>query len=125
MDDRLRGLSMRFRRRYYRMRKKKTEEELIKELNKQDSKSWLWEFTKKILAILTVLYCIERFYVMWIMIRTGNFNNLDTFIETGADVFKAGVIFYAVKAGIENVFKIGFENKNVNQYIVGEDELEG
>ena len=49
---------------------------------------------------------MERIYAMIIIAYTMNLDCMTTFLETGKDVFKAGVIFYALKAGIENALKI-------------------
>lgn len=109
MDRRLFSTSKSFRRRYRKKRRLVIEEELLKELDNgttQTPKSWLWEFSKKILFILTVMYCLERIYAMVIIAYTMNLDCMTTFLETGKEVFKAGVIFYALKAGIENALKI-------------------
>lgn len=109
MDRRLLITSKSFRKRYHKKKRIAVEEELLKELDSgtiETPKSWLWEFSKKILFILTVLYCMERIYAMIIIAYTMNLDCMTTFLETGKDVFKAGVIFYALKAGIENALKI-------------------
>ncbi len=48
---------------------------------------------------------------MVMMATTGNMDYLTVFLETGKEVFRAGVIFYALKAGIENTLKIALSNQ--------------
>lgn len=110
MENKLSRTSGKFRVKFRKMQRKKIEKDLIRGLKATDKKSWLWEFSKKILFMMTVLYCIERGYAMMFMAYTMNTDYLGTFLETGADVFKAGVVFYALKAGIENAIKIKFKN---------------
>lgn len=119
MDFRLFSTSKIFRHRYRRKKRKKTEEQLLKELEKKITpKVWIWEFSKRILLVLTVLYCVERIYAMVMMAVAGNMDYITVFLETGKEVFKAGVIFYALKAGIENTLKIALSNK-------GSEETDG
>ena len=72
----------------------------------KEKRNWLWEFSKKIVvavAILffaTVIYCCVHQWVYPESITTdGLLNNM-------TDVFKATVITYGVKAGLENVSRI-------------------
>lgn len=73
--------------------------------NRKTKKSWLWEFTKKILFLCSSLYAIERIFIM-VMICINRYENIDVFVQTGSEVFMASVVAYALKAGCENVFKI-------------------
>ena len=68
-------------------------------------KKWLWEFSKRLIVVLTVLYIIERVYTAIVITMNGG-AGIDTYITTGSEVFLAAVVSYAVKAGFENVFKI-------------------
>lgn len=68
--------------------------------------SWLWEFSKKVVATCFLLYVIHFFYTMTVMVVSGDYSNLGTFIEQSTNVLITCVFGYFVKAGAENVFKI-------------------
>lgn len=72
---------------------------------RRTKKGWLWEFSKRLILTLTILYCLERIFAM-VMIAIHGMDNIDTFLTTGSEVFLASVVAYAVKAGFENVCKI-------------------
>ena len=54
-------------------------------------KTWLWEFSKKLVVTCSLLYIISFFYAC---------------IEQASDILRTCVFGYFAKAGIENVFKI-------------------
>lgn len=68
--------------------------------------SWLWEFSKRLVLICSVLYVIGFFYSCIVMWMYHDFSYLGTFIEQSSDILKTCVFGYFVKAGIENVMKI-------------------
>lgn len=83
---------------------------------------WLWEFSKKLVLICSVLYVFGFFYscvVMWLFF---DFTYLGTFIEQSSDILRTCVFGYFVKAGIENVFKIRNTVQN-NTEVQDADEL--
>ncbi len=73
---------------------------------KQSRLSWLWEFSKKVVATCFILYVIGFFYAGAVMVLFQEFSSLGLFIEQFTDVLKTCVFGYFVKAGVENIFKI-------------------
>lgn len=73
---------------------------------KQTKLSWLWEFSKKVVATCFVLYVIAFFYSAIVMMVSGDYSNLGTFMELSTNVLITCVFGYFIKAGAENVFKI-------------------
>lgn len=69
-------------------------------------RKWLWEFSKRIVVMVALLFAIVTAFVM-VEIHIGrDSSTLDTIATMIADVFKWTVVAYAVKAGFENVTKI-------------------
>ncbi len=69
-------------------------------------KHWLWEFSKRLVVICSVLYVFGFFYSCFMMWRFQDFSYLGTFIEQSSDILRTCVFGYFVKAGVENVVKI-------------------
>lgn len=73
---------------------------------KQSKKQWLWEFSKKIVVMVAVVYAAailhDRIF-LWIYPES---TAVTVMSEQISDVFKITVVAYAVKAGFENVCKI-------------------
>lgn len=76
-----------------------------KRINREATK-WIWEFSKKLVLICSVLYVFSFFYSCVVMWKFADFTYLGTFIEQSSDILKTCVFGYFAKAGIENVFKI-------------------
>lgn len=76
----------------------------------QDPTKWLWEFSKRLVLICSVLYIFGFFYACIVMWRFFDFTYLGTFIEQSSDILRTCVFGYFLKAGIENVFKIKGNN---------------
>lgn len=70
---------------------------------KQD---WLWEFSKKIVWIVTVMFVVIFVFSCFLLSFYPDSMAIQFVIENISDVFKVTVVAYAVKAGFENVFKI-------------------
>ena len=73
---------------------------------KKTNRQWLWEFSKKIVVMVAVMYLaaiIHDRVFLWFYPESPS---LPILSEQMSDVFKATVISYAVKAGFENVTKI-------------------
>lgn len=73
---------------------------------RQNKQSWLWEFSKKIVWIITVMFVIEFAFASVLVIFFPDSTAIQFVIENISDVFKVTVVSYAIKAGFENVFKI-------------------
>ena len=73
---------------------------------RQSKKQWLWEFSKKIVVMVAVVYAVailhDRIF-LWIYPES---TAMTVMSEQISDVFKITVVAYAVKAGFENVCKI-------------------
>lgn len=73
---------------------------------KTSRKTWLWEFSKKLLVICFMIYIAHFIFSIVAMWHFRDVTYLNTFIEQNTDMLKFAVIGYLGKAGIENVFKI-------------------
>lgn len=72
----------------------------------ENKSRWLWEFSKRIVLICSLIYVVERIFscvAMWI---NGDLSSLPTMIEQDSDILKTCVFGYFVKAGVENSLKI-------------------
>lgn len=96
--------------------------------------SWTWEFTKKIVMLLSILYIVNWLYsaiVIAIAIyNAGTFSYLDTLISETNETFRIVVGANVIKSCIENVFKyndIGGKSKKVEDESIEipEQEEEG
>lgn len=70
---------------------------------------WSLTFTKKVVTLVTVLWCLQLVYsaiIIWFAVQTqGNFSYLDTFITDNGESFRLIVGANIVSKTIENVFK--------------------
>lgn len=71
-----------------------------------DKSKWLWEFSKKLVFICSILYVCGFFYTCIAMWVWKDFTYLGTFIEQISDILRTCVFGYFIKAGFENVVKI-------------------
>lgn len=69
-------------------------------------KTWLWEFSKRVVVAVTIIYVIAIIYSEVFMFFYPDSTAINGFVTDVSDVFKYTVISYAVKAGFENVCKI-------------------
>ena len=79
----------------------------------KDKKTWLWEFSKKIMWIVTILFVAVFIFSCGLLTFYPDSSSVQTVIENISDVFKVTVVCYAVKAGFENVFKISKKRRDV------------
>ena len=77
-----------------------------KNLTVSQKRNWLWEFSKKIVWIVTIMFVVIFTFSCVLMIFYPDSMAIQFVIENISDVFKVTVVSYAVKAGFENVFKI-------------------
>lgn len=72
--------------------------------------SWLWEFSKKVVALVTVLYLVAFIYagvMCWQAINlAASPDALVEFIKEVNETFRVVVGGYLIKAAMENVSKI-------------------
>ncbi len=71
---------------------------------------WLWEFTKKVVMMMTILYAVAfgfTLYICYISLGQGkDISVLNTLVQETNETFRVVVGGYLVKAGIENACKI-------------------
>lgn len=72
----------------------------------KEKRNWLWEFSKKIVWIVTVMFVVIFTFCCMLMIFYPDSLAIQFIIENISRVFEVTVVSYAVKAGFENVFKI-------------------
>lgn len=73
---------------------------------KKSKKTWLWEFSKRLVTSLAILYFIGNIVAMVIMASYQDFSSLGTLLNNLTEVMKYCIFGYFVKAGVENAFKI-------------------
>lgn len=88
---------------------------------RSDPAKWVWEFSKRLVFVCSVLYIFGFFYACIAMWKFFDFTYLGTFIEQSSDILKTCVFGYFVKAGIENVYKIKGSNSKTNTELTPPD----
>ena len=103
-------------------------EELKEQLNKSKLNNptmlnWLWEFSKKIVVGLFVIYVLTYLFSWTLMLLSGmygwNITFLDTLISETNSTFKIVISGYLIKSMAENVIKI----KNTTSTTSSDDEV--
>ena len=77
----------------------------------KEKNAWLWEFSKKLVSALAILYFIGNIVAMVIQSAQQDFSSLSTLLDNLTDVMKTCVFGYFVKAGVENALKIKLNNE--------------
>lgn len=85
--------------------------------------SWLWEFSKKIVWIVTIMFVVVFLFTSILIIFYPDSTAVQFIIENISDVFKVTVVSYAVKAGFENIFKIRRNNYGVDNEQSGASDI--
>lgn len=67
---------------------------------------WLWEFSKRVVLICMALFILGDVYAMTVMVLSGNYDSLGSFIESNTSILRDCVFAYMIKSGLENIFKI-------------------
>lgn len=88
----------------------------------KEKRNWLWEFSKKIVWIVTVMFVVIFTFSCVLMIFYPDSTAIQFVIENISKVFEVTVVSYAVKAGFENVFKIRKGSEEVD-YGLGSEQL--
>lgn len=73
---------------------------------KKSKKTWLWEFSKRLVVACSIFYFVGVAFICVAMCVSGEFECLSVLTENLHDMLKVCVFGYFVKAGIENTFKI-------------------
>ncbi len=71
---------------------------------------WVWEFSKKAVLICFMFYIIIQIYSMVVMVKYMDFSYLGTLIDSAKELTRDCVFGYLIKAGLENIGKIWFNN---------------
>lgn len=72
----------------------------------KEKRGWLWEFSKKIVFTVTIIFVAVFIYAAILLWKNPDSMAVGTVIENISHIFEVTVVSYAVKAGFENVFKI-------------------
>lgn len=86
----------------------------------KEKRNWLWEFSKKIVWIVTVLFVVSFTFSCILLIFYPDSLAIQFIIENISRVFEVTVVSYAVKAGFENVFKIRRDKDGMGDKQLGE-----
>lgn len=78
---------------------------------KVKKKTWLWEFSKRVVLACTLLYFFGNIVAIAAMIKLQDLSNLGIFLDNLGDMLKTCVFGYFVKAGVENALKIKFNSE--------------
>ena len=81
---------------------------------RKPKKTWLWEFSKRVVVTVTILYIAAMIYACVLIWLNPDSTAADTLVSNISDIFKATVVSYAVKAGFENVVKIHKDEPDEN-----------
>ena len=71
---------------------------------------WVWEFSKKAVLICFLVYLIVQIYSMVTMVVYCDFSHLGDLITQTGEILQNCVFAYLIKAGLENIGKIWFQN---------------
>lgn len=113
---------------------KKIEREKLNEklnkskLNNPTMLNWLWEFSKKIVIGIFVIYVITYLF-SWILIFTSgiynwNISYLDTLLTETNSTFKVIIGSYLIKSMFENVMKISKNNQTTEENVEINEEFD-
>lgn len=91
------------------------------EIKKQKPFDWIWEFSKRVVVLLTAAYFIVLFYAIVIMAITGKLSSLGILLSEVSDVLKTCVFGYFAKAGLENMLKIRHQKRKKEREGEGND----
>ena len=75
-------------------------------IGKSTKRKWLWEFSKKIVVTVTVIFVAVYLFSCALLCLYPDSTALQSVIDNISDIFKVTVVSYAVKAGFENCIKI-------------------
>ena len=73
---------------------------------RKNKKTWLWEFSKRVVVAVAFIYVIAITYSEVFMFFFPDSTAINGFVTDISDVFKYTVVAYAIKAGFENSIRI-------------------
>ncbi len=80
-------------------------------MKNKTAKAWLWEFSKRVVAVLLALYIIHSLSAYAVMIYSGDFSALSTVLTESNETFRVCIGGYLLKATIENRIKLSRSSK--------------
>lgn len=80
---------------------------------KQSKKTWLWEFSKKVVVWCTVLYFVGNIFAMVAMFFMNDLSALSNLLDNLTNVMVGCVFGYFCKSGVENALKIKLNNEEI------------
>jgi hypothetical protein len=89
----------------------------------RDKRHWLWEFSKKIVVTVTVLFVVTFTFGCILLVFYPDSTAIQSVLDNITKVFIVTVVSYAVKAGFENVWKIKKDIKEEEDYGMGCEQL--
>ena len=95
-----------------------------KEPTTKSKRKWLWEFSKKIVFTVTIIFVAVFLFACVLLYFYPDSTALQSVIDNISDVFKVTVVSYAVKAGFQNCIAISKHYREDYGREVQEDEEE-
>lgn len=78
----------------------------------REKRKWLWEFSKKIVVTVTIIFVAVFIYVCVLMWRYPDSTAVNTVIENISHIFEVTIVGYVLKAGVENYTRIRHHYKD-------------
>ena len=76
----------------------------------KEKKTWLWEFSKKVVVWCTVLYFVGNIFAMVAMFFMNDLSALSNLLDNLTHVMTGCIFGYFCKSGVENALKIKLNN---------------
>lgn len=77
----------------------------------KEKKTWLWEFSKKVVVWCTVLYFVGNIFAMVAMFFMNDLSALSNLLDNLTHVMTGCIFGYFCKSGVENALKIKLNNE--------------
>lgn len=81
----------------------------------KEKRKWLWEFSKKIVVTVTILFVAVFVYVSVLIWRYPDSTAVNTVIENISHIFEVTVGGYLSKSLVENVVKLRYHYKDESE----------
>lgn len=81
----------------------------------KNKRSWLWEFSKKIVFTVTIIFVAVFIYVCVLMWRYPDSTAVNTVIENISHIFEVTVGGYLSKSLVENFVKLRYHYKDESE----------
>jgi hypothetical protein len=72
----------------------------------KEKRKWLWEFSKKIVVTVTIIFVAVFIYSAILLWRYPDSTAVVSVIENASHIFEVTVVGYILKSAAENVLKI-------------------